>query len=456
MRKHTIALTGRRSFLERLGLGAGALVLSPIARKLVGEARGAEVGHKRVVFYLLGGGIDPRYNFTPPEFKTPDINYAVLGDQRGFTWPAMIKALEPWRNRTLLVDGLANQSREAGVGHSMQYSALTCVPGLQSPGGISIDQFIANAIGSATPRRSVLVGGAERETTKAQFTRVFAFDKDRPAPFLQQPHLLYEDLFGGAVNDAATRGKRTMLFDLLRTDIKRLQSALAGPERAKLDDYLGQLDDVDRRSAAVMCSAGAAPAASTTLSMEDRISTLVDLATTALVCGVTNVVGVSNCTGNPHSYWPKWKTIAAGTSFATTGIDATLVGHDETGVRRGPGMDLLHNWDAGNIARMIKALQAVREGDGTAFDNTVIVYMSDNGENHHASHNRFPTVIVGNAGGKLRADGRFLRYPKKGTTGARSMADLFCTLATAVGAPTSEFGKGGFENVTGALAEVLA
>jgi hypothetical protein len=205
-----------------------------------------------------------------------------------------------------------------------------------------------------------------------------------------------------------------------------------------------------------VCSPGAAPAVGAALAMEDRISMLVDLATTALVCGVTNVVGVSNCTGNPHSFWPKWMKIAAGTPFASTGLDATLIGHDETGVRRGPGMDLLHNWDATNIARMVRALQSVPEGNGTAFDNTVIVYMSENAENHHASHNRWPVILIGNAGGKLRADGRFLRYPLKGSAGSRSMADLFCTLATAAGAPTSSFGKGGFEPVQGPLPEVLA
>ena len=57
--------------------------------------------------------------------------------------------------------------------------------------------------------------------------------------------------------------------------------------------------------------------------------------------------------------------------------------------------------------------------------------------------------------GALRADGRFLRYSREGRNPRRALADLFSTVATAVGAPTDDFGAGGVEEVEGPLAELL-
>ena len=53
-------------------------------------------------------------------------------------------------------------------------------------------------------------------------------------------------------------------------------------------------------------------------------------------------------------------------------------------------------------SQMVEALSAVKVGDRTLFDDTVIVYMSDNAEAHHSNKDRWPMAIVGNAGGKLK------------------------------------------------------
>jgi hypothetical protein len=117
-------------------------------------------------------------------------------------------------------------------------------------------------------------------------------------------------------------------------------------------------------------------------------------------------------------------------------------------------MDLIHNFHGGLMARMATALSAIKEGDRTIFDNMVMTYLSDSGDEHHGEHKRFPVVLLGTAGGKIKADGRYLRYPDKGKPGARSLCDLYCSLSTAVGAPTDKFGTGGAEKVIGPLAEI--
>jgi hypothetical protein len=104
---------------------------------------------------------------------------------------------------------------------------------------------------------------------------------------------------------------------------------------------------------------------------------------------------------------------------------------------------------------MAGALSAIRKGDRSIFDNMAILYLSDSGDEHHSDYRRFPVVVLGDAGGRLRSDGRYLRFPDKGSAGARSLPDLYCSLATALGAPTDRFGAGGAERVQGPLAEIM-
>ena len=102
-------VVGRRTFLEGLGLGLGATLLSPIAQTLVNEARGEVVPRKIASFWMMGNGIHPAWNFTPPEFmpaSDPKLQMPILDGPRDYTWPVMFKALEPYRNRMLLIDGL--------------------------------------------------------------------------------------------------------------------------------------------------------------------------------------------------------------------------------------------------------------------------------------------------------------------------------------------------------------
>ena len=83
-------------------------------------------------------------------------------------------------------------------------------------------------------------------------------------------------------------------------------------------------------------------------------------------------------------------------------------------------------------------------------DHTLIVWTNDNGEAHHARYQRWPVVLIGGAALGLRS-GRYIRYPAKGTAGARSLADLWNTVCHLMGEPRDDFGARGQELVSGPL-----
>jgi hypothetical protein len=325
------------------------------------------------------------------------------------------------------------------------------------PGGTTIDQFIAGAIGKATAFKSVLYGVSRSSRTVE--TKVFASGAERPEPAYMGPKLMFDSLFG-TIASASGASRHRALMDGIAYDLRRLQGALAGPEKIKLDAFSATLQDFDARQKALgmlKCTAPAAPAPGdypANTSVEDLLDSEMEMGILALACGMTNVVGVAAGCGNGHGA-PDYTRIQKGTRFEAAGR-VTFEGHSPADVQ-GPAQELIHTYHMGLIARTIQALSKVPDaGGGTVFDNMTIVYMNDNGEAHHATHARYPLVVIGNAGGKLKADGRFLRYPPRGSAGARSLADLFCTIATAVGAPTTTFGMGGVEQVKGPIPELLA
>lgn len=455
-------VVSRRSFVEKLGLGVGGILLSPIAQSLVNEAKGQPDLRKRFMVMIMGSGIHWDWVFAPPEFRGGMIDQPVMGST-SFTLPAFISPLAKYRNRLLLVDGLENQPPNGGFTHSVGFCALSCMkpPGAGSiengsPGGITIDQFIANKISGDRYHRSVLCGLSYLNDTTNRLPVlgiVFAQGADRPEVHFENPATYYKHVFGDLAADSGglrrLAYKKNVLLSTMRFDVGRLQGQLAGPERVKLDNYLSAVSEMETRlqaSLGLTCAQATAPGAMPTY--EDKLQAMTDMSTLALICGLTNVVGISAGTGNSHSTFPeRW-----------TKIGATMDLHgNESGFA--PGNIRAHQFLSGMVAGVYDKLAAVNEGNGNMADSLVSLYLSENGEQHHSNKERWPLVVVGDAGSgaKLRTGGRFFRFPpKRGQQGHRGLADLFSTLATACGAPTNEFGKGGnFAAIQGPIADFL-
>jgi hypothetical protein len=85
--------------------------------------------------------------------------------------------------------------------------------------------------------------------------------------------------------------------------------------------------------------------------------------------------------------------------------------------------------------------------------------LSDSGEAHHPSLYEWPVVLIGNLGGKLKTEGRYLQFPSYGSKAHRTTANLFCTLLHAAGKPRDKFGVAdpGLKDVdqTGIVSELL-
>jgi hypothetical protein len=92
------------------------------------------------------------------------------------------------------------------------------------------------------------------------------------------------------------------------------------------------------------------------------------------------------------------------------------------------------------LAKLVDKLEAIPEGNGSMMDNTDILYLSDSAENHHSSCFDWPMVMLGNLGGRLKPNDRFLNFAKYGAKGHATIGMLYTTLLHAAGAPVDHFG----------------
>ncbi len=223
--------------------------------------------------------------------------------------------------------------------------------------------------------------------------------------------------------------------------------------RAKLEAYLESLESLQERQQRIL------DAADTLESLDpggpdmrpayravcplDRMQVQSELATSALIGGLTNVAVIASGANGASQEMlyeslrplfeqdPNFRDVVSRHTVcheASTNPAFLNVVHAAT--RRHVEM----------IAGMARALDAVPEAHGTMLDYTAIVFLSDNGDEHHSVAKEWPVLIVGGSKLGLKTDGRALIYPAYEQASGRQMSNLFNTLGYAAGTSLDDFG----------------
>jgi hypothetical protein len=86
------------------------------------------------------------------------------------------------------------------------------------------------------------------------------------------------------------------------------------------------------------------------------------------------------------------------------------------------------------LAYLLEKLQAVREGDGTLLDHSMIVYGGGIGDGNAHNHDDLPILVAGKGSGTLHT-GRHARFPDQ-----TPMTNLFLSLLDRMGIPAESIG----------------
>jgi len=474
----------RRDWLRAMGFGAaGATLLGPLLSRY---ARAGEAPPCRFVFVVEGNGYEPINVLTDEARAAIDatISRGPVGDARWWynryahdaplveasSFDTAIGmgafAADPSvADQTAVLLGLS--SRIAGGGHSAFHGPLASARTISGvPGGRTIDAHLAglDTVRGATPYDAVRLGVHPGESEPLDFGTC-AFDRGRPAPLILQPGAAYAALFGsvGSAEGRASFMKRRSLLDFASRDVDAALSELraSGAERAKLESYLSSIEELTARHERVVGLGPQLEAARPPSPEEnplygtgdplDRFRAQLQLATAALKGELTHVAVIGCGTGGAFSllYPTVNRDVARHDMQHGSGSDAGLLAnvHEVTRLQL----------DA--IAAMASELAATPEpeSDGSMLDHTIIVYLGDNGEQHHSTASEFPIVLIGGRALGLRTGGRSIVYPGMSSDGHRQLSNLWNTLGHVAGEDLNEFGaEGPSRRAAGPLGELLS
>ena len=244
------------------------------------------------------------------------------------------------------------------------------------------------------------------------------------------PRAVFERLFGDAGSTstaarAARMRKDRSILDSVTQTIARLQGGLGALDRARLDDYLTAIRDIERRiQKADEQSARALPEvaqpAVTPPVFEDYAKLMFDLQVLAYQSDLTRVI----------------------TFMMAREISGRT--YQEIGVPDAHHAVSHHMNDPEKLAKLAKInayhtqlfayYQSTQDGDGSLLDHVTILYGSGMGNpNEHDPH-KLPILLAGGGAGQIQG-GRHVRY-REGTP----LTNLYLSMLDQVGVPVEHIG----------------
>lgn len=245
----------RRTFLR----GAGAALALPMLDAMTPAFADIAKRPIRMAFMQTPNGIfNLNHEWTPTTEGTD------------FEFGRTMKPLEMFRGQLLIPSGLDSQQAagldgEVGGDHPRACTAFMTgthakmTSGADIRAGVSADQLAAREFGKYTQLASLevglesaeIVGACESAYGCAYYDTISWANETTPLPMENRPRALFERLFGDGGTDPKARlaiqSEDRSILDAVNADIKRLRGKVGGADRAKVDQYLDAIRDVERR-----------------------------------------------------------------------------------------------------------------------------------------------------------------------------------------------------------------
>lgn len=461
---------GRRSFLRGiLATGAGVSVGLPTLESLVsrGSRARADVAPtpRRYLTWFWGNGIVPA-QWVPSTTGT------------GWTAPSMLAPLVTLALRPYVSVVTNAEIRSFWQPHSGGASGILTGSGLvhaddrarTSPASASIDQVIADAIEPAPGGLRSLELGVANHSAQADgsvYNYISHRGPDMPNAYDRDPRTVFARLFGTIDTVDPAVAFRGSVLDAVLADAASLAPQLTASDRARLDQHLTSVRELEARvrSTGPTCTPPEAPSAITdemvttehgpgrnlTL-LNDTMSQLLAM---ALACDLTRVATYMY-TG-PAAFTRYWELpcpeeipleIISGLPNEW-GMPAAAHGMAHDGTLSLPGYARALTESIRHFARTLDILRETPDGDGNLLDNLAILGTSCTSYGPTHSHDEYPIVVAGLAGGALRG-GLHHRFASP-----ENASRIPLTLAHAVGAMLPSFGLAE-GRATEPVAELLA
>jgi hypothetical protein len=353
--------------------------------------------------------------------------------------------LEPVKDFVQLMGGLDHRTAEAGPDGAGDHARgngtfLTGVRLKKSAtdirAGVSIDQVIARQVGHLTRFPSLELAcdsGRKSGSCDSGYSCVYQYNlawstPTTPLPPETNPRLVFERLFGDGspgerrANLKRRRAEQRSVLDFVVEDARSLKQKLDPGDRAKLDQYLTGVREVETRIEKTE-KFGDAPdpdvptPAGIPADYAEYLQLMYDMLILAFQTDSTRVATFLLAHDGSNR------------SFDHIGISEGH--HDLTHHQNRPEwiekVADIDQWYVAQFTTFLKKMEAVKDTDGRSLlHNSMIVYGSGNADGNRHTHANLPVLLAGGGGGTLNP-GRFVRH------GSKPMSNLFLSMADRVG-----------------------
>ncbi len=427
-------LLSRRTVLR----GLGTAIALPWLEAMAPAASPVAPGPKRMAFLYVPNGV-----------HMPDWRPGQEG--AGFTLPHLLEPLAPYRDDLLVLTGLEQHNAEAlGDGPGDHARSLCCfltgVHPLKTDGanihvGISADQVAAQKIGGHTRLPSLELGverGGQSGNCDSGYSCAYSSNiswrsPETPVAKEINPRLVFDRLFAGrtATGSRAEQQKRDLyrrsILDFAIGDAQQLRGRLGMNDRRKLDDYLTSIREIEQRIAradsAPDLPPGLARPAGIPREYAEHIRLMFDIIALAFQTDSTRICTFMYANEGSTRPYP----------FLGVPDGHHDLSHHGGDPKKHAKLKKINRFHIEQFAYLLGKLKAVREGEHSLLDSTMIVYGSGISDGDRHNHDDLPVLLAGRGAGSLKP-GRHVKYSPQ------PLNNLYLSLLDRMGAPVDRLG----------------
>ena len=373
--------------------------------------------------------------------------WTPVTEGKGFEMSESLSPLEKYRDRLCVVSNLAHAAAtgaDAGAEHARS-AAIFLSGGRPQKNtvrvGETVDQVAAEHMGQDTPLPSIELAVEDVSLSCgagygcAYFNTISWRTPTVPLPMENSPQVVFEKLFGdgGTTEQRLSRRRedRSILDSILEQTVG-LQKGLPSSDRNRLDGYLDDIREIERRIKTVLdreAQAGAhqdvpeAPVG-TPEAFEDHIKLMFDLLALAYQSETTRVATLMVAKDLSPASYP-----ASGNRGGFHGAS-----HHANVKANMDSFALINKYHVQMLAYFIEKLSKMPDGDGTLFDHSMILYGSSMSNGNQHDHDPLPIVLLGGASGQLQGNRHIV------TPAHTPMSNLLLSMLDKLGVQRDSFG----------------
>lgn len=373
-------------------------------------------------------------------------HWSATGNGADMQLSKTLSVLEPLKHKINVIDGLFNKAATGQGIHPAQTGSLLSGAQIQKGAiirsGVSIDQVIANHVGEETPQSSIVLsceqpmtGYHETNFSLAYSSHISWQSPDSPVPVEVYPSLAFDNLFENRGNL-----RNMSILDRVKDRAETLSRQISSTDRAKLDEYLTSVREVEKRVESMRKSKDQAedraklknrpaftmerPENGLPEDLRDHVRLMCDIIAIAFQTDRTRVATLLISRDLSAMYYP----------FLNVNTGHHAASHDNTS----DGYERISRFHVSQLAYLAEKLDSMPEGEGTVLDNSCLMFLSNLWIGRTHDNSRLPLILVGGLGGTLKT-GRTLNYLDAGEEN-RKMCSLYLSIMDRMGIEMDSFG----------------